>query len=575
LNQKIKTKWQHLNKAINKTQHKGSRIEMILDDSKSYTEPTELANIFSKYFCTIFSNQINEQEQTLELKSNNTIIMTPINEKEIFDSIYSFKNKYTCTSKDIPMFLWKNIAIYIVAPLKYLINLSINNGKFPEQFKHATIIPIYKKGDKKLTDNYRPISILPNLSKLFEKIILTRLMKFIQARKLIPECQYGFRPNYSTKDAILSMILKIQANKNNNLNTCVVLLDLSKAFDCVNHEILIQKLENLQIEGNDLNLIKSFLTGRTFCVKINTKESKSQFTTNGLPQGSILSPILYSLYVHDLQKYLGLEIVQYADDTSLLIQFKNVEELKEKLICCHNKLLHYLQNHHLKLNLLKTEIILFGWKNNENISFGNINIQTKDVVKFLGIYVDNKLNFEKNTDHLIAKLSSYLPIIYNIKNFLPYEALKSFYYSFVYSVIIYSSPFIMANSMKHAYSLEIMHKKIIKTLFNYKKRHNTNDLYSKLKLMAVRKIEEIQICIYGFKIQNNLAPTEIRNQFKRSQTTVNRFILKQSKDNFSFSNNIAKNWNALSKETKEIVSLQDFKNKMRSTTMKGYQQQST
>jgi len=462
------------------------------------------------------------------------------------------------------MFLWKLISKDIIRILTYIINKSLFEGIYPDKLKQATIIPIYKKkGDKKLPENYRPITILPNLSKVFEKILLTKLSTYLNDNHIIPNCQYGFRKNHSTKDAILNILLKIEENTKNIKDTCLVMLDLSKAFDKVDHHRLLTKLSNLGFQENFNKIFKSFLSKRSFRIKINNSFSSTHHINTGVPQGSILSPTLFSIYVHDLNQKINSYTVQYADDTTLLIPYVTTEQLQDKLANSYNELNIYLSDHNLTLNVMKTEIILFGKNKTETVTFGTHKIKTSKEVKLLGITITNNLSFDTQINNISKKISSFLPIIYNIRKFLPYNTLKSFYYGFIFSSIYYSCPFILSSSKTSIQKLEIQHKKIIKILFNHNKRDNTEYVYKNTNLISIDKIATLQLQLWSYKIFYELAPQELLNYFKKSTICDHRFTLQHNNQKFSFNNTISKCWNNLDYNSKSITNYQRFKTKMK------------
>ena len=231
------------------------------------------------------------------------------NELISIDNVATFlknlKNKYTMTTNDIPLVLWKHLHEIISPILAHIINTSFKQLHFPNYLKISEITPIYKKGDHLNICNYRPISILPNLSKIFEKSLLHNIQIFLDTNDILPNSQYGFRKNRSTKDAILDLRLKLEETTNNSKKCCLIMLDMSKAFDKVNHHIMINKMNELNFPKDIILYTQSFLQNRKYCTKIDKSFSKFYNCTSGVPQGSILSPTLYSIYVYDFENYIN------------------------------------------------------------------------------------------------------------------------------------------------------------------------------------------------------------------------------------------------------------------------------
>jgi len=564
-----KDKWKILNKLMNKNKNSNTISQnFLMHDSFNICEmfANKFGNIVSQSPSEINNQLCHDENQILSI--NDSSILTYTNKDEIKKVFHSFKNKFTHSDNDIPMFLWKLISDVIANNLKVIFNNALSNGLFPNDLKKALITPLFKKGDKSDPNNYRPISILPNISKVFEKIILNRINNYVAINKCLPNTQFGFRQKCSTKDAILSMVLNIEKNLTSKY-MCIILLDLSKAFDRVVHSTLLNKLAHIGFSKNDLSFLSSYLNNRCFFVNIDNTKSSPRSITNGVPQGSILGPLLYSLYVHDMGNKLNCQIIQYADDTSLLIPFNDINELQIKINNLYITLHDYLMQHNLLLNLDKTEIILHGWNKIESFTFGDSSITTKTHFKFLGINLDNMLRFDSHISFLIKRLNSMLPLIYNIRNNLPKHILKSFYYSFIYSLILYSTPFIISSSETKLKDLELVHKKVIKILFKFNKRFNTSDLYIKTDLLPIHKILYFQMYIIAHKIHYNTAPEEIIKHFKWSSISNNRLVFSYTYSTFSFNNYISKLWNSLPNYAKSIEEICEYKKKVKEIIVNG------
>ena len=204
-------------------------------------------------------------------------------------------------------------------------------GSFPNRLKIAKVTPLCKSGPTHKTTNYRPISILSPFSKIFEKIIYNRLNNYFSTHNVLAKEQFGFRTKHSTNHVISDVTNKLQNLRDNKYSTCLISLDLSKAFDTVNHKILLNKLEKYGIRGNSLTLIRRYLTNRKLTVHINNTYSLQQTLTCGVPQGSILGPLLFSIYINDLPKASKFETRLYADDTALMLSEVKINELNENV----------------------------------------------------------------------------------------------------------------------------------------------------------------------------------------------------------------------------------------------------
>jgi hypothetical protein len=307
----MSTNWKIINYENGKPNHSRNLVSLKIDNTE-ITNQNTVANIFNNYFLSIaesLNSGNNKQTNTKEPNPINYLInsfhqpfpkMTWHNASthEIEKNIKSLKSKNTGGYDEISTRILKLSTPYIISPLTYICNAILNTGTFPDRFKYAIIKPIFKKGDDQDITNYRPIYLLTSFSKVTEKLIYARLFNHITTNSTLVNEQYGFRTQYSTELATFSFINNILTAMNNNLNTGGIFCDLQKAFDCVNHEILLNKLELCSIQGKFKTLMQSYLTGRYQKVSLNTNttsnsSSKWKLIKNGVPQGSILGPLLF------------------------------------------------------------------------------------------------------------------------------------------------------------------------------------------------------------------------------------------------------------------------------------------
>ena len=300
--------WNTFGKILNKNKIKHKRINSLLINDKKITNPQAISNIFNDFFSEIgerlannFSNIDNsEYRKSLGKKVSHSIVLYPITEIEVKDTIRNLKNTNSAGYDELTTKFIKVSAPLLIPALTKIFNLSITAGVYPNSLKTAKITPVFKKGDPSSVNNYRPISVLSSINKIYEKILYSRLINFIEKFNIFYEYQYGFRKNHSTEHALIEMVDNINLSIDNNQLTCGIFLDLSKAFNIINHQILLGKLEHYGIRGKVLDLFKSYLSNRTQYVQIENCKSKTRTVSCEVPQGSVLGPLFFLLYINDL-----------------------------------------------------------------------------------------------------------------------------------------------------------------------------------------------------------------------------------------------------------------------------------
>ena len=477
--------------------------------------------------------------------------------QEVISCFNLLKCKSSCQEEDIPMFLWKLIVDFIITPVTFMANQMINEAHFPSCFKKADIMPIYKKGDKTSVKNYRPITILHNLSKIFERLILSRMNSFILKNNILPDHQFGFRPKYSTKDAVATLLLKVEENAIQNKNTCSLFLDLSKAFDTVNHEKLLKILFNLGFRGHFLRLLNSYLTDRYFRIKNNDTVSKYSLISNGVPQGSIISPLLYCLYVHNFSM-IHNDIIQYADDTTIMISFSNIDDLQLSLKNIGNKIVEYMDAHNLIINAEKTEVMIFGKNNATHVNFLDKSLQVAHNVKFLGINIADSRKFNEHiSNHIIPKIRSHFSIFHYLAKYLSKQDKVTVFKSFIFPHIIYASPFLLNSNIGQVKHLKSAYNRAMKILFRIPFLYPSQLLPQSTNIESLSSLILHHSLIYAYLIFHQQLPASVNTHFLRSRRL--NFILKPHSSQISLHNTLCIEWNKLKHNIKTASSKACFK----------------
>ena len=348
---------------------------------------------------------------------------------------------------DLPAGMLKDCADYIAVPLRYIVNLSLNTSTVPSAWKEAKIVPIYKSGASSSVENYRPISVLPILSKLLEKAVHTQLSTFLERNNLLNDSQFGYRENRSTDLASALLIDSIRKNGDNGLLTGTLFLDLSKAFDTINHDLIIKKLASYGVGNHETNWFSDYLFCRSQTVIVGNQKSSKFNVSCGVPQGSILGPLIFLMFFNDFPEQLSrANCLQYADDTVIYFASSDANEIEKVLQEEINNIFTYFENNELILNLKKgkTETMLFGTskrigKKTIDIGMNCTKINHTTSYCYLGNTLDPSLTLNQNFDKAYKKASGRLNLLEKMRSFLSVEAAFKIFEMVIVPVLLYSS----------------------------------------------------------------------------------------------------------------------------------------
>ena len=474
-------------------------------------------------------------------------------------------------------------------------NCSIEKGVCPDGSKLARVIPIYKeKGHNYLYTNYRPISLIPVMSKIMEKLIYNKITEFLMRYNIIYKSQYGFRRGHNTTHAILDFLKTVESSLDKNEYSIGVLCDLSKAFDTLDHGILTDKLYHYGIRGNINKWLISYLTNRKQFADLDGILSSTAPLLAGVPQGSILGPLLFLLYVNDLPASVEkMRPIMFADDTNLVINGPSLNDLK---ITAQNELeglLDYFRANHLKLNVDKTKIICFHKRgvaipDSFSITMDNIDILPVDSASFLGITIDNTLSWEKHCHSVSNKISKSAGILGRMKNIIPTSALKILYDSLLMSHIQYGlEVWGGCNDSKGKKRLMGIQKKAIRHLT---KAHFLSHTEPRMKSLGILKFDDqltLQTAKLAHDIINKRCPLNLQNglelcadqhSYSLRSGTNNPLDVRENRQNcmtrgIGFTKLGPKIWNEIPQELKALKGRENFKNKLKEHILKEYKDQ--
>ena len=477
-----------------------------------------VAEMLNEYFVdsvAAVANSFPSHQQYGGISHNPTVPifnLERVSEEQVENIIESFKPKESKDIFEMDSAMVKDICLLLKKPTTHIANLSFSqeHGCFPDHWKPTVVVPIFKTGDPHSAANYRPISILPIMSKVLEKLAVEQLIYHLNSNQLLHPMQHGFRSNHSTETATVYFIERVKSLMDRGGVVGAVFLDLRKAFDTVNHNILQSKFDQFNFSSSASSWFKSYLSTRTQCVKINNVLSDFKNLSTGVPQGSILGPLLFSLYINDLPSVCqDCEVLMYADDTVICGWGKNNVEVAARLTKVMVDVSDWLNKCCLQLNTSKTVAMFFSKTSKSHtepdVFISDQRIKIVKEYKYLGILIDNQLTFKKHVKKICTNLKFTLANFRHLRNHMSTEAAKMYMFSLILSHINYCLPtWSTANSttLKPVMSL---YKQALKILDKKPKSHHHCSVLHKYRLLSWDNLITFKNCCLMFKIRFNLA----------------------------------------------------------------------
>ena len=522
----LKKSWQVITTVINKRKYTPVNTKFKVNGATT-NDGNVIANKFNSFFVnvgTVLAKSISPTDKNpvdyIQQDMISNLYFDPVTEQEIYKIIDTFKDS-AAGWDDLKSTMIKHIKESITTPLVHICNRSFETGIFPSELKIANVVPIYKSGDEMVFSNYRPVSVLPVFSKLLERLVYNRLISHINENKLLYEYQFGFQKGKSTYLAIMMLVDKITEALDQGECVVGVFLDFSKAFDTVDHNILLQKLHKYGICGVELLWFEDYLSNRMQYVTYNNHKSSREKINCGVPQGSILGPILFLLYINDLASVSEFCFsVLFADDTNMFITGKDMNVLCRQLNEDLRNIQEWLQCNKLSLNVLKTHYMIFTPKNKViddiEVKIHDVQIQRVYTTKFLGVQIDSKLTWKMHIEYTCKKLSKCVGILCKARKKLYKSTLISLYYSFAYPYFIYCNHVWGTNYPSCLERIYLIQKKLIRIITCSPFRAHTGPLYFANKILNVYDINDYIIGSFMYECLYGTIPEIFRNYFQRN-----------------------------------------------------------
>lgn len=499
--------WENLNLLLTaKTKSYKPNIDYLEINNNKIESEKMICEEMNNHFINVgpkLSNQIPFTKKPEEERNPKSFYLdeNEITNEDIEEIIDNLNPRKACGFDNITIKVIKTVKIELLPILKHLVKLSFQTSTFPQQMKLAKVSPIFKNNKTNDPNNYRPISVLPTFSKILEKIMNNKLVNFLEKQKLFSNNQYGFRKSRDTEAAAIDLITDIRSNLDQNKKCAILSLDLCKAFDTVNHDILIGKLFDIGIRGKINCWFESYLKERKQFVKIGNSRSSSKIITCGVPQGSILGPVLFLIYINSMPKLkLKGTIKLFADDTTIVYFADSITEIRCNITYDLEILYNWLQSHKLTLNLNKSSYMFIN-KQQTNEKFNCITLNNRTIVytktiKFLGLHIDENLNWRKHIEYLRKYISPLIGILFKIRNCIPLKFLKNIYFSLVHSKIQYLISIWGSTNNIILKPLNILQNKIIKCIHRLPYLEPTINLYKPLGYFDINNLYKLKTCIF-------------------------------------------------------------------------------
>ena len=506
--------------------------------------------------------------------TNEYFEFTTLSSKIIQDTLEELNPKKATGHDKIDPRIIKIGAKELAPSLAGIFNCSIRNGLWVTQWKRGEWVPVFKKDDRQIDKNYRPITVLPCVDKVYEKLLGRQISEFMDPR--LNEAITAYRPRNGCKTTLLRLVENWKTELDRKNFVGVLSSDMSKAFDSLCPSLLINKLQAYNFSENSINLIRSYFEQRENRVRMGTVTSDWKVVGRGCPQGSTFGPLMWNIFQNDLPRQIEANISMYADDHQIYVASESLKRVEERLIENGERMTKWYEDNMLQVNFDKYQCMLLGHKNKErtvNISIERENVEQSQSIKILGVHLDEQLNFSYHISEICKRTSRQVGILNRLRNLIPSNAKLHLYKSAILPHLTYCHLVWHFSRASDRRKLERLQERALRAVFNYNKSDTYGFLLQQAKLTTLydRRLQDILILMY--KVKNGLTPKYISDLFQ-ANSEDRTYNLRNSDFSLPRYNTVTYGkhsigflgpslWAKLTNKERNIETLSSFKNMIR------------
>lgn len=587
--------WRIINESVlgRPSKNKESITELVTDQGERVTDGQAINDLVAEYFCNVGVNlkanlpRPSSDPMTNVKRNSVSMLLKPVTQSTVRKILKEMRVACAAGPDKITVRVIKDNLSLFTRKFTKFINESFESGTFPSSLKVSRGVILYKNGDKRRIKNYRSISIPSVFSKVWEKALLIQMTEFLNTSGYLNKRQYGFLQKMSTTAAATDFVSRIQEALNKSHPAGAILIDVAKAFDCIDHELLLKKLEASGFGGPALALLRNYLEGRTLITEIGGKCSRPMPVKCGVPQGSILSPLLFTIFVNDaLELPLSGTLQMFADDSAYIYSCADLHVLQDVMNADLNQIYEWFTNNFLTMNIDKTHYMIFTTRKTafpqslQPITLNGKDLSRIDSCKYLGLHLDNHLSWEQHVNAVAASTAPYVGILGRMKHIADEKTKKLIYYAHIHSKFLYMNHIWCTAAKSQIKRLEVLQNKAVRRVMHrsYSTLNlRTLDLYNMLNLLPLSKLGEYNTAMEAYKILNGLTTSNVikfqRGDEVHTYNTRNRehIRLPQPRNNHGLKQIEYRGGailNSLPPEVKNAVSLGVFKSGLKKALMR-------